>query len=109
MQLRYPMAAGDDLLDGCCNNDCSANEKEFSLSRELIPIAAAASLFVIGLAWAGPMGRMVELAVMIPAYLISGWGVLNTAGRNILRGRLFDENFLISIATIGAICIGELP
>ncbi len=109
MQLRYPMAAGDDLLDGCCNNDCSANEKEFSLSRELIPIAAAASLFVIGLAWAGPMGRMVELAVMIPAYLISGWGVLNTAGRNILRGRLFDENFLMSIATIGAICIGELP
>ncbi|MFL0735660.1 MAG: heavy metal translocating P-type ATPase, partial [Prochlorococcus sp.] len=52
---------------------------------------------------------MVELAVMIPAYLISGWGVLNTAGRNILRGRLFDENFLMSIATIGAICIGELP
>ena len=109
MQLRYPMAAGDDLLDGCCNNDCSANAKEFRLSRELIPIAAAASLFVIGLAWAGPMGRMVELAVMIPAYLISGWGVLNTAGRNILRGRLFDENFLMSIATIGAICIGELP
>ncbi len=109
MQLRYPMAAGDDLLDGCCNNDCSANAKEFSLSRELIPIAAAASLFVIGLVWAGPMGRMVELAVMIPAYLISGWGVLNTAGRNILRGRLFDENFLMSIATIGAICIGELP
>lgn len=109
MQLRDPMAAGDALLDGCCNNDCSANAKEFSLSRELIPIAAAASLFVIGLAWAGPMGRMVELAVMIPAYLISGWGVLNTAGRNILRGRLFDENFLMSIATIGAICIGELP
>ncbi|MFL0748476.1 MAG: heavy metal translocating P-type ATPase [Prochlorococcus sp.] len=79
------------------------------MSRELIPIAAAASLFVIGLVWAGPMGSMVELAVMIPAYLISGWGVLNTAGRNILRGRLFDENFLMSIATIGAICIGELP
>ncbi|MEC9029909.1 MAG: HAD-IC family P-type ATPase, partial [Cyanobacteriota bacterium] len=103
------MAAGDALLDGCCNNDCSANANEFSLRRELIPIAAAASLFVIGLAWAGPMGRMVELAVMIPAYLISGWGVLTTAGRNILRGRLFDENFLMSIATIGAICIGELP
>ncbi|KZR74474.1 Zinc-transporting ATPase [Prochlorococcus marinus str. MIT 1323] len=109
MQLRDPMAAGDALLDGCCNNDCSANAKVFSLRRELIPIAAAASLFVIGLAWAGPMGRMVELAVMIPAYLISGWGVLTTAGRNILRGRLFDENFLMSIATIGAICIGELP
>ncbi|WP_413358598.1 hypothetical protein [Prochlorococcus sp. MIT 1201] len=62
MQLRDPMAAGDALLDGCCANDCSANAKAFSLSRELIPIAAAASLFVVGLAWAGPMRRMVELA-----------------------------------------------
>ena len=62
MQLRDSMAAGDALLDGCCNNDCSANANEFSLSRELIPIAAAASLVVVGLAWAGPMGRMVELA-----------------------------------------------
>ncbi|WP_205909718.1 hypothetical protein [Prochlorococcus sp. P1361] len=62
MQLRDPMAAGDALLDGCCNNDCSANATAFSLSRERIPIAAAASLFVVGLAWAGPMGRMVELA-----------------------------------------------
>ena len=62
MQLRDPMAAGDALLDGCCNNDWSANATAFSLSRELIPIAAAASLFVVGLVWAGPMGRMVELA-----------------------------------------------
>ncbi|WP_255359823.1 hypothetical protein [Prochlorococcus sp. MIT 1306] len=43
MQLRDPMAAGDALLDGCCNNDCSANANEFTLSRELIPIAAVAS------------------------------------------------------------------
>ena len=103
------MAHEDQAVKGCCEQNCVSDQSAFSLSRELIPIAAAASLFVIGLAWAGPMGRMVELAVMIPAYLISGWGVLNTAGRNILRGRLFDENFLMSIATIGAICIGELP
>ena len=103
------MAHEDQAVKGCCEQNCVSDQSAFSLSRELIPIAAAASLFVIGLVWAGPMGRMVELAVMIPAYLISGWGVLNTAGRNILRGRLFDENFLMSIATIGAICIGELP
>lgn len=103
------MAHEDQAVNGCCEQNCVSDQSAFSLSRELIPIAAAASLFVIGLVWAGPMGSMVELAVMIPAYLISGWGVLNTAGRNILRGRLFDENFLMSIATIGAICIGELP
>ena len=35
--------------------------------------------------------------------------MLSTAGRNILRGRVFDENFLMSIATLGAIAIHELP
>jgi Cd2+/Zn2+-exporting ATPase len=50
-----------------------------------------------------------EYVVMIPAYFISGWGVLTSAGRNILRGRIFDENFLMTIATLGAIAIQELP
>ena len=47
--------------------------------------------------------------VFIPAYLLSGWTVLTTAGRNILRGQVFDENFLMTIATVGAIAIKQLP
>ena len=43
------------------------------------------------------------------AYLLSGTSVLMRAGKNILRGRVFDENFLMGIATIGAILIGQLP
>ena len=50
-----------------------------------------------------------EYAVLIPAYLVSGWSVLTSAGRNILRGKIFDENFLMTIATLGAIAIHELP
>ncbi|MEG2813520.1 MAG: heavy metal translocating P-type ATPase, partial [Oscillospiraceae bacterium] len=42
-------------------------------------------------------------------YLIIGFDVLWKAIRNILRGQIFDENFLMTIATIGAICIGEYP
>lgn len=38
-----------------------------------------------------------------------GWSVLTSAGRNILRGKIFDENFLMTIATLGAIAIHELP
>lgn len=45
----------------------------------------------------------------IPGYLVVGWDVLKTAGRKIIEGRAFDETFLMSIATIGAITIGELP
>jgi Zn2+/Cd2+-exporting ATPase len=47
--------------------------------------------------------------VIIPAYLVSGWTVLKTAGRNILRGQIFDENFLMTIATLGALAIHQLP
>ncbi|MDR0936418.1 MAG: cadmium-translocating P-type ATPase [Oscillospiraceae bacterium] len=43
------------------------------------------------------------------AYLFMGYGVLLRAARNILRGKVFDENFLMSIATIGAFAIGEYP
>ncbi|MFM2302873.1 MAG: hypothetical protein RLZZ135_276, partial [Cyanobacteriota bacterium] len=47
--------------------------------------------------------------IFMPAYLLSGWTVLTSAGRNILRIQLFDENFLMTIATIGAIAIHKLP
>jgi Cd2+/Zn2+-exporting ATPase len=50
-----------------------------------------------------------EYLFFIPAYLISGWSVLSSAGRNILRGKVFDENFLMTIATIGAFAIHQLP
>ena len=86
---------------------------EFNLQEELTPIAIATALFLVGLIFNEPLHNtpfsVAEYAVLIPAYLISGWSVLSTAGRNILRGRVFDENFLMSIATLGAIAIHELP
>ena len=43
------------------------------------------------------------------AYLLLGLPILKLAGKNILRGHIFDENFLMGIATIGALIIGEIP
>ena len=45
----------------------------------------------------------------IPAYFISGWTVVTSAGRNLFQGRVFDENFLMTIATISAIALQQLP
>ncbi len=45
--------------------------------------------------------------IYIIGYLMLGWKVLKTAGKNILKGQVFDENFLMGIATIGAFFIGE--
>jgi Cd2+/Zn2+-exporting ATPase len=55
------------------------------------------------------MFSFIEYLIFMPAYFVSGWSVLTTAGRNILRGRIFDENFLMTIATLGAIAIHQLP
>jgi Cd2+/Zn2+-exporting ATPase len=52
--------------------------------------------------------RWAEYAVFLSAYLLAGWPVLAGAVRNIVRGRLFDEMFLMSVATVGAIAIHEL-
>ncbi len=50
-----------------------------------------------------------QLILQIASYIILGWDVVYNALRNIKRGHLFDENFLMSIATIGAFAIGEHP
>ena len=48
------------------------------------------------------------ISFLIP-YGIIGWDVLWKAVRGIIRGQVFDENFLMSLATVGAFCTGELP
>lgn len=50
-----------------------------------------------------------RLVLCVVAYLAVGWPVLKEAGENILHGRVFDENFLMSVASLGAFCIGEYP
>ncbi len=49
------------------------------------------------------------LLVFLIPYLILGYPVLHKAGKNIARGHVFDENFLMGVATIGALCLGEFP
>ncbi|WP_373545105.1 heavy metal translocating P-type ATPase [Chamaesiphon sp.] len=86
---------------------------EFNLKREGLLVGVVITLFVLGSVFekqlnATPFAIGAYL-VFIPAYLLSGWTVLTTAGRNILRGQVFDENFLMTIATVGAIAIKQLP
>jgi Zn2+/Cd2+-exporting ATPase len=86
---------------------------EFNLKREGILVAVVVALFVLGSVFEETLHNtpfsIAEYLVFIPAYLLSGWTVLTTAGRNILRGQVFDENFLMTIATVGAISIHKQP
>ena len=72
--------------------------------RMLLRIGAAAVLLV--LAWRLPPVGPAFLLYLLP-YAVIGWDVLNDAGRNIVRGQVFDENFLMALATVGAFFTGE--
>ena len=72
-------------------------------------IILGAGLFVVGLIL-NLIGLNIGGALaFVAAYIILGREVLATAWKNLTRGHVFDENFLMSIATLGAFAIGEFP
>ena len=54
-----------------------------------------------------PLSGLPRLLWFLTTYAIIGWDVLWRAARNILGGQVFDENFLVAIATIGAFALGD--
>ena len=78
--------------------------------EELSAILAGAGLFAAGLILQALLpGWYLHIAAFVAAYLILGWDVLKTAGKNLIRGKVFDENFLMGLATLGAFAIREYP
>ncbi|HID07984.1 MAG TPA: cadmium-translocating P-type ATPase [Armatimonadetes bacterium] len=89
------------------------DDSELNANREIALIISAMILFALGLIFKATLHKtpysVAEYIVFFTAYLFSGWGVLSNAVRNVLHGRVFDENSLMTIATLGAIIIHELP
>lgn len=73
------------------------------LFRIFFSAALLVSAFLI------PAEGMPRLILFLIPYGIAAWDILLSAGKNILRGQVFDENFLMAVASIGAFCIGEYP
>jgi len=84
-----------------CHGDCS---HEKSPLRSIFP---AIIIFAAGMVF--PAGGIIKFAMFLTAYLISGGNVLVKALKNIQKGQVFDENFLMGIATLGAFAIKEYP
>ncbi|MBE5794380.1 MAG: cadmium-translocating P-type ATPase [Clostridiales bacterium] len=72
--------------------------------KHLIRILISACFLILGLVVPYPVSAIV---LLMTAYLLAGYDVLKEALSGILRGQVFDENFLMAIATIGALIIGE--
>lgn len=94
-----PLCSGDN-----CNKVKQERKNEHTwLNADLIRIIVALALFAVGKFLSGIPSAVLPIA----AYLLAGYDVLWRAVKNIFRGKVFDENFLMAIATIGAAVIGD--
>jgi len=94
--------------DGCgcgCGHDHNHEQDPEETKRELTILCAGATLLLIGVLMSG----MIRTAVLLVAFVLVAWDIFLGAARNIMRGNIFGENFLMTIAGIGAVCIGEIP
>jgi Cd2+/Zn2+-exporting ATPase len=78
------------------------------MKKRLLRIIIAAVLFIAA-AMLNLNTEWIRLGLYLVSYVIAGGDIVKGAFRNIVKGRVFDENFLMSIATIGAFLIGEYP
>lgn len=83
------------------------NHEEENSSIQYLKITIAIVLF-IGAILLKPTG-LSKILIFLTAYLIAGGDVLLKAIKHIIKGKIFDENLLMTIATIGAFAIGEYP
>lgn len=86
-------------------------EKDDDNKKTVIKIAVGAALFIAAII----VGEILKLplhlylAILIASYIILGGDIILKAVKNIIKGRVFDENFLMSLSTVGAFAIGEYP
>ena len=78
------------------------------MKKEIIKIVIALILFLIALI-VPFKNQLINNGLFIISYLIVGFEIVLKAIKNIFKGKVFDENFLMAIATIGAFVIGEYP
>ncbi|MBS6707389.1 MAG: cadmium-translocating P-type ATPase [Lachnospiraceae bacterium] len=99
---------------GCGHDHSHAHhhrEKASRLSAEnkkdLVQILIGAALFISGIILNAVSLVIPADVILLIGYLLLGGRIILTAGKNLTRGKVFDENFLMSLATIAAICIGD--
>ena len=78
-------------------------EINIQIGKLIISLILFASAFIIN------FGDIWKLSIFSVAYILAGGEVIYKAARNLFKGRIFDENFLMTIATLGAFAIGDYP
>ena len=90
----------------CCGHDHGGMKRDILLIA--ISAVLLAAVWIITEKVSSMKSWLVLLLFLVP-YLIAGFDTLKEAAEKLLRGRLLEEDFLMAIASIGAICVGEYP
>ena len=109
----------------CCQGDCSRHDEQHlhkhasshehivkelkvtEILKEQKNLLIGFTVFLIAVLF--PLQQRVEIVLYLMSYLLIGGNVIGAVWRHIKRGEIFDENFLMTVATVGAFCIGEYP
>lgn len=78
------------------------------MKKRTIKIILSLVLFLVSFCFSSS-NLWIHRLLLVLSYLLVGFEIVKKAFRNILRGKIFDENFLMTIATLGAFAIGEFP
>lgn len=92
---------------GCgCGHDHHHVHSESEQKKEICRIGIATVLFLVAILLQD-IARILSFIVFVVVYLALGAEILKTAARNLFKGHVFDENFLMSVATLAALLIGD--
>lgn len=98
--------------DGCsCGHDHHHEQDPKEAQKELITLGLGAILLAAGLLlkWLAAGAPWVSMLILLAAFAVAAAEIVIQAVRNIRRGEIFGESFLMTIAGVGAVCIGEIP
>ena len=92
----------------CCHGDYDTEHgEEFNLKRQILILGLGILIYAVVLIFEFPFG--VELSLFLLSYFIIAGDVVWKAIKDVSRGQVFDENFLLTVATAGAFAIKEFP
>ena len=98
-----------DCACGHCHETQAHHDHPHDADESPLPLLAGAGAFIAGLVLEVLGFDLAARLIFVGAYLVLGLPILKTALGNLTRGHVLDENFLMSIATLGAFCISEFP
>lgn len=97
--------------DGCACGHCHESGEHGENKKETAVLCVSAALLAIAIlatkVFFTDLPQWAVLLIFLVPYLVSGFDILKESVENIFHGKIFDENFLMSVATVGALILGD--